>query len=318
MIFCVGTIVFDTILVVKKLALVNDAVVADEYKRTFGGAAANCAVAIKKLSVDSGLISVVGDNDFHHGYESYLKDLMIDTKFVFKVQNGYSPRSILITRVPDGAQQIYFYEDKINYEKILESNISSILDNLDKCKVLHFTTGYYDFYKKFLIKLKELKDRKKNIKISFDPGQQTLTQPEKVIEILPYVDFLFMNEFENKKLCETLNVDNIMKYKKFELSCVSLGKNGCEIFYNGVNYKIPAIPPKKFVDSTGAGDSHRGAFLASYLLGFEFIDCAYIAASVSSFVLEKDGAQTNLPTLDMAIERAKKFTNSRFKVSRQS
>ncbi|AWB10079.1 ribokinase [Thermodesulfobium acidiphilum] len=315
MIFCVGTIVFDTILVVKKLALVNDAVVADEYKRTFGGAAANCAVTIKKLSIESGLISVVGNNDFHHGYEGYLKDLMIDTKFVFKVPDGYSPRSILITRVPDGAQQIYFYEDKINYEKILESNISNILNNLDKCKILHFTTGYYDFYKKFLIKLK---DSKKDIVISFDPGQQTLTQPEKVIEILPYVDFLFMNEFENKKLCDVLNVDNIMKYKKFKLSCVSLGKNGCEIFYNGVNYKIPAIPPEKFVDSTGAGDSHRGAFLASYLMGFEFIDCAYIAASVSSFVLERDGAQTNLPNLDMAIERAKRFTNSSFKVLHQS
>lgn len=314
MIFCVGTIVFDTILVVKKLALENDAVVADEYKRTFGGAAANCAVAIKKLSVDSGLVSAVGDSDFHHGYEDYLKRLMIDTRFVFKIPNGYSPRSILITRVPDGAQQIYFYEDKINYEKTLISNIPYIINNLNNCKILHFTTGYYDFYKKLLI---ELKNQRNDIKISFDPGQQTLTQPDKVIEILPYVDFLFMNEFENKKLCATLKIDNIMNYKKFELSCVSYGENGSKIFYNGFNYTIPAIQPKIFVDSTGAGDSHRGAFLSAYLIGFEFLDCAYIAASVASFVLEKDGAQTNLPDLDMAIERAKKFTNSKFKVSRQ-
>ncbi|WP_448588794.1 PfkB family carbohydrate kinase [Thermodesulfobium sp.] len=315
MIFCVGTIVFDTILVVKKLAMVNDAVLAEEYKRTFGGAAANCAVTIKKLSVESGLISAVGDNDFHHGYEKYLKDLMIDTRFIFKIPNGYSPRSILITRVPDGAQQIYFYEDKINYEKILESNIQHILNSLSLCKILHFTTGYYDFYKKLLMQLKETN---KDIKISFDPGQQTLTQPEKVIEILPYVDFLFMNEFENKKLCETLNVKNIMEYKEFELLCVTYGEKGSKIFYDGFNYKIPAIPPERFIDSTGAGDSHRGAFLASYLLGFEFIDCAYIGASVASFVLEKDGAQTNLPNLDMAIERAKKYVNSNFTVSRQS
>jgi ribokinase len=314
MIFCVGTIVFDTILVVKKLALENDAVVADEYKRTFGGAAANCAVAIKKLSVDSGLVSAVGDNDFHHGYENYLKELMVDTKFIFKIPNGYSPRSILITRIPDGAQQIYFYEDKINYEKILLSHIPYVINNLNNCKILHFTTGYYDFYKKLLYELKKVRQ---DIIISFDPGQQTLSQPEKVIEILPYVDFLFMNEFENKKLCEILKIDNIMKYKKFELSCVSYGEKGCKIFYNGFNYSIPAIPPKIFVDSTGAGDSHRGAFLSAYLIGFEFLDCAYIAASVSSFVLEKDGAQTNLPSLDMAIERAKKFTNSKFKVSHQ-
>jgi ribokinase len=108
-----------------------------------------------------------------------------------------------------------------------------------------------------------------------------------------------------------------MDYKKFELSCVSYGENGCKIFYNGFNYTIPAISPNIFVDSTGAGDSHRGAFLSAYSMGFEFLDCAYIAASVSSFVLEKDGAQTNLPNLEMAIERAKKFTNSKFIISRQ-
>ena len=61
------------------------------------------------------------------------------------------------------------------------------------------------------------------------------------------------------------------------------------------------------VDPTGAGDSYRAGFLSRFLNGESLEESAKFASTVSSFIVENQGCQTNMPTFDEAFERMNGF-----------
>ena len=48
-------------------------------------------------------------------------------------------------------------------------------------------------------------------------------------------------------------------------------------------------------------------FLSRFINGESLEDCAKFASAVSSFVVEKQGCQTNMPTYEMAYNRMTDF-----------
>jgi ribokinase len=61
------------------------------------------------------------------------------------------------------------------------------------------------------------------------------------------------------------------------------------------------------VDPTGAGDSYKAGFVSRLIYGASLEEAAKFASSVSSFVVEKQGCQTNMPTFDDAYNRMMDF-----------
>ena len=70
--------------------------------------------------------------------------------------------------------------------------------------------------------------------------------------------------------------------------------------------KIDAIDVN-VVDPTGAGDSYRAGFLSRFLNGESLEESAKFASAVSSFIIEHQGCQTNIPSFDDAFERMNEF-----------
>ena len=66
------------------------------------------------------------------------------------------------------------------------------------------------------------------------------------------------------------------------------------------------------VDPTGAGDSYKAGFVSRLIYGASLEEAAKFASSVSSFVVEKQGCQTNMPTYDDAYNRMMDFYNQAF------
>ena len=60
--------------------------------------------------------------------------------------------------------------------------------------------------------------------------------------------------------------------------------------------EIPVAQPRRVVDPTGAGDAYAGGVLAGLAWGKPAEVCGRIGAVVASFVVEKRGCQTNLPS----------------------
>lgn len=76
------------------------------------------------------------------------------------------------------------------------------------------------------------------------------------------------------------------------------GEKGSYIhFPNCLSYHIDSVY-RPAVDPTGAGDSFKAGFWYGYLNGKSLNECIEYASTIASFIVEKQGSQTNIPTID--------------------
>ncbi len=97
-----------------------------------------------------------------------------------------------------------------------------------------------------------------------------------------------------------MNVDELRQFGP-SIVVETRGRNG-SVIYSDETIKVDALK-RDPVDPTGAGDSYRAGFLKSYLEGESLLYCGELASAVSSFVVEAEGCQTNVPNLKMVHER---------------
>jgi len=70
-------------------------------------------------------------------------------------------------------------------------------------------------------------------------------------------------------------------------------KNGDQpvlVFGDGVHGEVPPVKPRKVVDTTGAGDSFSGAYLAGRILGFDAMAATRLGHNVAAEVIGVHGA----------------------------
>ena len=84
---------------------------------------------------------------------------------------------------------------------------------------------------------------------------------------------------------------------------VTRGRCGSDVYHDGEKASIPAVKPAQVVDPTGAGDAYAGSVLAGLSWGNAAAICGRIGAVASSFVVEKKGCQTNLPSREQLARR---------------
>ena len=118
---------------------------------------------------------------------------------------------------------------------------------------------------------------------------------------------LFGNRHEIERILEALETDlNGLRELGPKIVVKTCGANGSEIYSNEDKIKVDAIT-REAVDPTGAGDSYRAGFLSRFLNGESLEESAKFASSVSSFIVEQQGCQTNMPSFDDAFERMNGF-----------
>ncbi len=295
-----GSIVIDNVLIVKKFPSLNETAQVEKFRYTYGGAGANVAVAVARLGMESGLFAVSGYDFKKMNYERALREQGVDTRGVIEATFPM-PRSFIISKEGSDDQILYYYENKKGTSRLLFENLKLAESLAKDYRVLHFSTGHFEFYYRFL------KHCKNGAIISFDPGQETFSYPYRVIRLLKFTHLLFMNNYEAKRIKELLKLRSIRDLKGPSLICVSLGARGSLILFNGKSYRIPAVKPEKLVDPTGAGDSHRAGFLVALIKGYDVETAGKIAATVASYTIEAEGAQTSLPSWEKVEKRYREF-----------
>lgn len=78
---------------------------------------------------------------------------------------------------------------------------------------------------------------------------------------------------------------------------LTLGSEGAVAQFGGVRFEQPIIPTTA-VDTTAAGDTFTGFFLAEYLRGGDAARAMLTAAQASSIAVSRAGAAPSIPTLD--------------------
>lgn len=125
------------------------------------------------------------------------------------------------------------------------------------------------------------------------PSYKLRMTDEENKKLLEKVDVITANEEEALDITQSTNIEEALS--KLPNMIVTAGERGVYYSDNGQVCNIPAIEPKEIVDTTGAGDTFCGNFVARVLKGYSKEESIKMGVLASTLKLEKLGAQTGMP-----------------------
>jgi len=120
---------------------------------------------------------------------------------------------------------------------------------------------------------------------------------EMITPALRYIDYIFPNEDEARRLTGFNDLDDIAgAFIKRGVGhvIVKTGKKGCFIKSKELRAVIPAYQCKNVVDTTGAGDNFLAGFICALLEGKPLIACCRYACGVAAVSIQSRGASTGV------------------------
>ena len=143
----------------------------------------------------------------------------------------------------------------------------------------------------------------KNAVVAFNPSPIT---PELLEYPLELADILILNEVEGSAICKDNNtetmLDSLIKMFPETEIVLTLGKAGGQHYAKGEKTRYNSVPATA-VDTTGAGDTFCGYFLAGKVMGLHTDEILKRASTASSIAVSRAGASTSIPSIDEVLSR---------------
>lgn len=257
--------------------------------KILGGAATYIGIAASILKVESGIVSVVG-NDFLQSDLDMLSgrgvniegiEVVKDGKTFFwsgKYHNDLNSRDTLVTEV-----------------NVLENFDPKIPASMQDAEILLLGNLHPGVQ---LSVLEKMETRPKLVILDtmnfwMDSAWDIL------LEMISKTDVISINDEEARQLSGEYSL--VKAAKKIhtmgpQFVIIKKGEHGALLFHEGKIFAIPALPLEEVYDPTGAGDTFAGGF-AAYLakkedFSFETMKSALIVGSaMASFTVEKFGTE---------------------------
>ncbi len=254
----------------------------------FGGKGANQAIAAARAGVKTCIVTKLGN-------DSYTKLIVKNLK-----KNGVK---VFVDIEKDGENDI---------SKIIISNGDNKIERFGNM-TSYFNEKFIEKYKNILLSSKFVVIQNKTsqnftralIEFCFENGIKVVLTPTKPTEIsvsdkknlklLEKVTYICANESETKTMFNCEKVEQAIE--KFPNQLITtLGSKGV-IYNDGQKNKfIPSIKIENVVDTTGAGDTFCGNFLANLIEGKSFDDAVNLAQFASAYKIQYKSAQEGMPT----------------------
>jgi ribokinase len=235
---------------------------AEEGLLTTGGGGTNVAVGLRRLGQSVKVISRVGNDDLA---EMVVKKLSSENVNSDLMQYGTGRTGLSTILVAEnGGRSIITYRgesgningSEINWSEVEKAEwiqISSLGGNIE-----------------LLEDLVKFADSKK-IKVGLNPGKAELDQKEKIIKLLPHINFINLNKMEAATLWNVDFEDEKLMMQKFIsngslIIAITDGKRGASMVEKNKWIKMTAFPNKS-VDDTGAGDAFVSGAVTGILNG---------------------------------------------------
>lgn len=261
---------------------------------TIGGSAANVAVGLSRLGVNTGCATLLGTDYISEEIKKQLAGENIEVSLMKQFDDFHSGIScVLLSNF--GERTILIHHGIDDYGLIkLPKNL--------KTKYLFITAlglGWEKIYKEALALACE-----KNVKLVLNPGNFQLENfGVKIKGVLKNTEILFINKVEAEMLVRQsvkMQVKELLKeIQKLgpKIVVITSGESGADV-YDGVNFYHASITNDKRVDTTGAGDAFASGFLAKYILNKNIDEALKWGIKNSGSVVSQIGAQKGLLKLD--------------------
>ena len=253
-----------------------------------GGKGLNQSIALGKAGAEVYHAGAIGEDGTF--LVKCLEDAGVNTKFV-KVMPEIKSGHAIIQNTDDGDNCIVLYGG---------ANQSITKEQVDET-LSFFEEGDY------IILQNEINELKYIVEKAHEKGMNIVLNPSPMNEIinglpLDFVDCFLLNEIEAAQVLgkEVVDPDEIIAElaQTFPNAKVvlTLGSEG-SVFYDGKEKLRQGIYKVKAVDTTAAGDTFAGFFIAGIAMGKEVKESMDMAAKASAIAVSRPGAGVSIPTL---------------------
>lgn len=261
--------------------------------RSCGGSAANTMITAQQLGFNGFYSCKVANDEVGEFFYNDLKSYGIGCNFDHQKREEGTTGKCMVLITPDAERSMEtclgitetVSEKELSFDDLKESNILYIEGYL-----VASPTG-----KAAAIKAREF-CQENNIPVSLtfsDPNMVSFFRDgmKEIIGEKP-IDLIFANEQEALTFTEKENLDEaVEELKKYAKTFVVTRSEKGSITYDGKNKEEVTGFPVEAMDTTGAGDTYAGAFLAARNQGKSFSQAARVANFAASHVVTKYGAR---------------------------
>lgn len=279
------------------------------FEKHVAGSEGNVAIGIRRLGIDSAVLTAVGKDEFGKNILMTLKAEGVNTNLV-KIDNSHPTGIYFIQRdfpIPGHVEVLYYRKDSA-FNFLSEEDIKDeYFDNIDLFHTSGISLSLSEKVKKACEKALEI-SMKNNIMVSFDTNirKKLLRNKEEAIEKLKLflensriiftgkgdLEFILGNKIDD---IEKTSNEFLRKYcKNCEILVVKLGERG-SMACDGNQWYYQNIFKVNVLDEVGAGDAFDAAFLANYLKGEDIQTCLEMGSVAGALVTTVRGDYEAFP-----------------------
>lgn len=275
MIYNFGSINVDHVYQVPHWVAPGETLAATDYARFLGGKGANQSVAIARAGAEVAHIGAINQED--QWIVKILQSSGVDTQHI-ELRDCPSGHAI-INIDPSGENCIVIVAGA--NATLSDTQIDNALtrSNVDDLVLIQNETNAIE---KIASRCKE-----RGLGVAFNPAP---FDAEKTASILNLIDILIVNETEARQLQKAIGSTKIAVPELL----TTLGSKGCRLQYNGETIESPAFVVD-VKDTTGAGDTFIGYYLAAISSGLEKPAALERASAAAALSVSRAGAAQSIP-----------------------
>jgi len=282
-------------------------------KPYIGGAPFNLAAHLAKMGLQSTLISSVGNDTLGRKALKEAEKRGINSSFI--TTHPDLPTGSVEVNLDEKGHPAYLIKENVAWDNIILNQDLAADSTKNRWEVFCFGT--------LAQRSRENREMLGQIISWVRPNQifydvnlrQNYYRKEWIEKSLCQCSIVKLNDREALVISEllfgqTLKQENLVELICQEyhpsIVCITHGKNGSSIYYNGKLEKVAGINGP-VADTVGGGDSYSAGFLFSYLCGSSLYEAAEFAEIIGNFVVSQSGAVPEYPEwLEKEIENLKR------------
>ncbi len=292
-----GSINIDFVYSLDHFVQKGETISSDELNIFSGGKGLNQSIAMGRAGITTFHAGAIGPDG------QFLLDLLDEAGIItetVKILSNTRTGNAIIQKDKSGDNCIILY-DGAN-QQITKQQVDETISRFDE--------GDY------IVLQNEINEMAYIIKKAHDCGMVIVLNPspmnKKIFEMpLQYVDYFILNEIEAGQILECENTSALegttlagMLVKKFPGAKIvlTLGSNG-SVYADGKTVHKQGIYKTETVDTTAAGDTFTGYFIAGIIQGFTVEEAMDLAAKAAAIAVSKAGAAPSIPSLQTVQEK---------------
>jgi adenosine kinase len=264
----------------EKIHILNVCFMVNGLTERFGGTAGNIAYNLALLQESPYILATAGERDFGP-YREWLEQLGLPLAGIKEIPQEFTAGAYITTDLSDN-QITGFNPGAMKYTSEYR------FDGLDPAEALAIVApgsledmlAYTRFYKE------------RGVRYIFDPGQSIPAWGgNELREMVAGSQALIVNDYELEMFRQKTGLDVPGLLALTPHLITTGGEQGSLLQMNGNSDEVPAVPARRVLDPTGAGDAYRAGLLKGLARGLGWLEAARMGAVLASFSVEQQGTQ---------------------------